>query len=526
MNIRLTIPPSRTWQTNDGMNIRVTIPASRTWQTTFLSGFSTISTQQCIQLIITFAKMSEPNSYAGDDVVDMTTNNDNINDDNENSMGKNSAEVLPLLKSIWDDDMIKKLDTPTSSGKQRWKCCWCNGEFTPWNATKAVLHVTATTTRNIRSCPQQHKIDEQHSRRYAMLSSKNQKKRDAQTATVVEVHESIVHHNNAVAQVLDRTSGKRICKNASSLPSAKASSAGGNIMSLFKKQSSFCDNQSFVGGSSRGSVSGLQLKLGQSIMPYDASAESQLTIAIADLIHSRGLPFSLSEDPKFKKMLALARNVPLNYNPPGRKRVAGDLLDLNYESYIDKNMKLLMNEANVFGISFFGDGATVKRMPLLNILASGINNLSTCLEIVDCTGHLEVGGKKDAEFIAQKFIKHIDTVEKEVPNSVDVVLFDGALNVQKAGQLLAVSYERITVLHGAEHVISLFFNDVFKNGELRWFIKFTRLTYRVFGSGSMHKPYAIFQKFCKEHNDGRKIDLLCASDTHMGGHMIALMRLH
>jgi len=75
-------------------------------------------------------------------------------------------------------------------------------------------------------------------------------------------------------------------------------------------------------------------------------------------------------------------------------------------------------------------------------------------------------------------------------------------------------------------VISLFFNDVFKNGKLRWFIKFTRLTYRVFGSGSMHKPYAIFQKFCKEHNAGRKIGLLRASDTRMGGHVIALMRLH
>jgi len=115
-------------------------------------------------------------------------------------------------------------------------------------------------------------------------------------------------------------------------------------------------------------------------------------------------------------------------------------------------------------------------------------------------------------------------MEKAVPNPVDVVLFDGALNVQKAGQLLAVSYERITVLHGAEHVISLFFNDVFINGELRWFIKFTWLTYRVFGSGSMHKLYAIFQEFCKEHNDGCKISLLCASDMHMGGHVIALMQ--
>jgi len=151
---------------------------------------------------------------------------------------------------------------------------------------KAILHVTAMASRNIWRCPQQHKIDEQHSQRYTMLSIKNQKKCDAQTSTVVEVNESIMHHSNAVAKVLDQLSGKTIWKNAPSLPSAKSLSACRNIISLFKKQSSFCNNQSVVGGSSHGSISSLQLKLGQSIMPYNASVESQLTMAIADLIHN------------------------------------------------------------------------------------------------------------------------------------------------------------------------------------------------------------------------------------------------
>ena len=33
--------------------------------------------------------------------------------------------------------------------------------------------------------------------------------------------------------------------------------------------------------------------------------------------------------------------------------------------------------------------------------------------------------------------------------------------MQNAGKLLSVTYPRITVGHGAEHVVSLFFSDVF-----------------------------------------------------------------
>ena len=40
--------------------------------------------------------------------------------------------------------------------------------------------------------------------------------------------------------------------------------------------------------------------------------------------------------------------------------------------------------------------------------------------------------------------------------------FDGASNVQQAaGAILAVDYPSITLAHGAEHVVSLFFEDVF-----------------------------------------------------------------
>jgi len=148
----------------------------------------------------------------------------------------------------------------------------------------------------------------------------------------------------------------------------------------------------------------------------------------------------------------------------------------------------------------YGDGATIKRMPLVNILASGAYIHTALLEIRDTTSHMEVGGKKDARYFASLFRVHIDEFESEYPNTVDYCTFDGAANVQKAGEVLQAHYPRIVCTHGAEHVISLFFQDCFHTPVLQTLSKICKKAYAVFGSGSMHGPYAIFQKISKMHN--------------------------
>jgi hypothetical protein len=122
-----------------------------------------------------------------------------------------------------------------------------------------------------------------------------------------------------------------------------------------------------------------------------------------------------------------------------------------------KNKEQLLNNINVFGFSLYGDGATVKKMPLINVLASGAYLKTALLEIVDATSYMKKGGKKDASYISSLFRPHIDEYEKEHLNSVDYCSFDGAANVQKAGRILQAHYTRIVLTHGAEHVLSLFF---------------------------------------------------------------------
>ena len=55
------------------------------------------------------------------------------------------------------------------------------------------------------------------------------------------------------------------------------------------------------------------------------------------------------------------------------------------------NLAMIKKEAEIFGLLFLGDGATISRFPLLNIVASTKNIPVAILEIIDCRGHLNEG---------------------------------------------------------------------------------------------------------------------------------------
>ena len=213
------------------------------------------------------------------------------------------------------------------------------------------------------------------------------------------------------------------------------------------------------------------------------SNAAQLTdIAIADLIMSNALSFSLSKDPKFRRVLEVAKNLGPNYKTPDRRAIGGKLLDSLYRSGFEDQLQSLRQEADVFGISIFGDGATIKSVPLVNVLAASPNNPSALLEIVDCTCHMAAGGKKDAPYLSDMILPLIKKIEeredkKKKHGLVDLVLFDGASNVTKAGRLLAINHPRITALHGAEHVLALFFKDVYTKVSLLLCVTGTFLFY-------------------------------------------------
>ena len=55
---------------------------------------------------------------------------------------------------------------------------------------------------------------------------------------------------------------------------------------------------------------------------------------------------------------------------------------------MQSNLEMIQKEADIFGLLFLGDHATISRYPLLNVLDSGETIPAAVLGIIDCQGHL------------------------------------------------------------------------------------------------------------------------------------------
>ncbi len=117
-------------------------------------------------------------------------------------------------------------------------------------------------------------------------------------------------------------------------------------------------------------------------------------MAIADFFHCENIPDLVVESPRFKRMVFVLSTVGSDFEIPNQMQIGGPLLDLNFQTKYDNNKTNLLKSADVFGLSFLGDGATVKRMPLINILASCADTPPITVTIQDCTKHLQEGGRK------------------------------------------------------------------------------------------------------------------------------------
>ncbi len=184
-------------------------------------------------------------------------------------------------------------------------------------------------------------------------------------------------------------------------------------------------------------------------------------MAIADFFYCENIPDAVVELPRFKRLVKVCCLVGENFVVPNRKKVGGELLDINYENTYSLNKAELIKEAKVFGFAWMGNGATIHNMPLMNILALNGTTAPMTILIQDCTKHIEEGGKKDAPYIAKLFEGKVLEYDSQLLGT-DVFYFDGASNVQKAGEILMAKFPCSFCLDGGEHVVSLFFLSITK----------------------------------------------------------------
>jgi hypothetical protein len=100
-------------------------------------------------------------------------------------------------------------------------------------------------------------------------------------------------------------------------------------------------------------------------------------------------------------------------------------------------------------------------MALMNILAMSGACPPMTISIQDCTKHMVEGGKKDASYIANLFDEKVMEYDP-LKTCTYVFYFDGASNVQKAGEVLMARFPCTFCFHGGEHVVSLFFSSIGK----------------------------------------------------------------
>ncbi len=98
-------------------------------------------------------------------------------------------------------------------------------------------------------------------------------------------------------------------------------------------------------------------------------------------------------------------------------------------------------------------------MPLFYIMVTCGDSNPAIVSICNCTDHISEVGKKDVTHIAEMFLEKENEFHPHGRNT-DLFFFDGASNVQRAGQILCQTFPRVCCFHCGEHILSLFFSDL------------------------------------------------------------------
>jgi hypothetical protein len=246
-------------------------------------------------------------------------------------------DVDPLaMRRIWDDNQIQKV--ADGRGKMQWKCLYCKTTFAGQNATKALAHVSRSKGFNIAACKSYQFIPHKKRQSHQDLFDRQQNAKKSRAASTAALQQSISEHQDELTSAVQSSRKRPYTTPISTLTTPSVASA----VSTTSRTSALTPRsllqgeipQTFLSvknSSKKKPPVLMQLSIHDGPNPH---GESALTASIADMIHSSGLPFSLSTDPKFRRMIKLARNVGSNFVTPSRKAIGTDLLRLNYDMYL------------------------------------------------------------------------------------------------------------------------------------------------------------------------------------------------
>ena len=352
------------------------------------------------------------------------------------------AAQFPALKTIWEDQYCQQCQVGNDKG---WECLRCGRQFKPVHHTRAVAHYAKIPNQGIKVCTSD--IPHHEFQRYVNLWNHSKRRKTELTMVKMTITEDKEDKLSSSTEKLMESRNKK------------------------PKMSTELRRYYETIGMSKSSLPSGQTPIDTAFdilkqTDLERMNDARMDMAIATFFHENNLPDRAVNSSSFKIMIKYARMVGSSYNTPARQEIGGTLLDVNYKNVVENNKEVLCREADIFGLTWLSDGATIARMPLINILGLCADTPPTCVAIEDCTGHMTQGGKKDAVYIASLLEEVILPYDPDRTRTT-IFWFDGAGNVQKAGRILEVMFPRAYSLHGGEHVISLFFSDIAKLPQIK-----------------------------------------------------------
>lgn len=163
-----------------------------------------------------------------------------------------------------------------------------------------------------------------------------------------------------------------------------------------------------------------------------------------------------------KRVLKLARSASVSYKPPDRHDISNTYLQASYMVHKKNAKRAYMVDIETFGASLASDGATIHHHPLANWLIGTVTG-PYLLKIVDCSEFMAAGGTKDGPFIANDATPIVDEIGAKL---FDLIMFDGAGNMEVAGAILVQRMPWSLHVHGTEHVCALVFDKIAKEPEV------------------------------------------------------------
>lgn len=375
--------------------------------------------------------------------------------------------IPPKIDTIWESPFIHKYTT--DNGK-KWDCIHCNGSWCGHNATKALTHVGGSG-QDITGC--KGTIVPEWKQLYVDLRQRQLDKKAKR-----QNHNRVQHINadNRESAAVGLMTGQQPASSRSNIvdlvaPPKPTTDLATPSMNQIKRSLGSSMSAAAAHSSKKAKHQTAIVTTGGKNSPQ---AELELSMSIGHFLIAHSLPLSLGNCMLFKRILVRARSVNSNYKPPDKNKTSGPILNSLYTSYREAEVTKLLTDAHIFGLAIMSDGATICTTPNVNVIGCGEHNPGCVLDVIDCSEHMSSGGTKNADYLAEKTIPLMREID---PNGmlIDMMLFDGASNVQKAGEILAKYFPRSSVGHCPLHVVSLVFEKTIDLPPFDMYSKFCKI---------------------------------------------------